>query len=61
MFKSLSRVHIATVSSVLAVLAIGENAKSIEIPLEEARARAVTSGRIFERMWDFLTDGDPES
>ncbi len=45
----------------LAVLAIGDNAESIEIPLEEARARAVATGRIFERMWEYLTDGDPEN
>ncbi len=45
----------------LAVLAIGGNAESVEIPLEEASARAATTGRIFERMWDYLTDGDPEN
>jgi HCOMODA/2-hydroxy-3-carboxy-muconic semialdehyde decarboxylase len=26
----------------------------------EAKARATRSGRIFERMWDYLTHGDPE-
>ncbi len=45
----------------LAVMAVGDNAESIEIPLEEARARATGTGRIFERMWDYLTDGDPEN
>ncbi len=44
----------------LAVLALRASADSVEIPLEEAQARAVTTGRIFERMWDYLTDGDPE-
>jgi HCOMODA/2-hydroxy-3-carboxy-muconic semialdehyde decarboxylase len=28
---------------------------------DEVRDRAVTSGRIFERMWEHLTAGDPES
>lgn len=45
----------------LAVMAVGDGAESVEIPLAEARARAVSSGRIFERMWDYLTDGDPEN
>ncbi|MBL7249368.1 class II aldolase/adducin family protein [Alloalcanivorax sp. C16-2] len=27
---------------------------------QEARRRATRSGRIFERMWDYLTHGDPE-
>ncbi|WP_221797179.1 class II aldolase/adducin family protein [Oceanobacter mangrovi] len=31
-----------------------------EMTLEEARQRATRSGRIFERMWDYLTYGDPE-
>lgn len=30
------------------------------IPLAEAQARATRSGQIFERMWDYLTEGDPE-
>ncbi len=30
------------------------------IPLDEAEARATRAGRIFERMWDHLTFGDPE-
>jgi len=45
----------------LAVLAVGGNAESVEIPLDDARARATGTGRIFERMWDYLTDGDPEN
>jgi len=32
----------------------------IELGLEEAKARATRSGQIFERMWDYLTHGDPE-
>lgn len=31
-----------------------------EINLDEAKRRATKSGRIFERMWDYLTYGDPE-
>ena len=30
------------------------------ISAQEASERATKSGRIFERMWDFLTHGDPE-
>jgi len=32
----------------------------IRASAEDARKRATRSGRIFERMWDFLTHGDPE-
>jgi HCOMODA/2-hydroxy-3-carboxy-muconic semialdehyde decarboxylase len=45
----------------LAVLAIGDKAHSAVLGPEEAAARATGSGRIFERMWDYLTDGDPEN
>ena len=45
----------------LAVMTIGDNAQSVEIPLDEAKARATNTGRIFERMWDYLTHGDPEN
>ncbi|HYD71182.1 class II aldolase/adducin family protein [Azospirillum sp.] len=34
--------------------------RGAELSLEEAAERATEAGRIFERMWDFLTDGDPE-
>lgn len=44
----------------LAVLAVGRAAQSVEMTAAEAKARAVSSGRIFERMWDYLTAGDPE-
>jgi len=27
---------------------------------EEAKRRATWEGRVWERMWDFLTNGDPE-
>ena len=42
----------------LAVLATG--LAGLELTEAEARERAVTSGRIIERMWDYLTSGDPE-
>jgi len=45
----------------LAVLAIGTNATSVELSVDEAIARATSTGRIYERMWDYLTDGDPEN
>ena len=32
----------------------------LEMTEAEAKARAVSTGRIFERMWDYLTFGDPE-
>ncbi len=44
----------------LTVLAIGGNAEPVVLPDEQAAARAVSSGRVFERMWDYLTFGDPE-
>ena len=45
----------------LAVLAAGDRADAVEMTADEAAARAVSSGRIFERMWDYLTHGDPEA
>jgi len=44
----------------LAVLAAGDRVTPVEMTEAEADARAVSSGRIFERMWDYLTFGDPE-
>ena len=44
----------------LAVMASGQEDRSQVFSNEQATARAVSSGRIFERMWDFLTNGDPE-
>ncbi len=32
----------------------------LELSVDEAMVRATRSGRIFERMWDYLTYGDPE-
>ena len=28
---------------------------------DEIKARQVSSGRVFERLWEFMTDGDPEA
>lgn len=39
-------------------LASGQPAK--ELGLEESQRRATRAGLIFERMWDYLTHGDPE-
>jgi HCOMODA/2-hydroxy-3-carboxy-muconic semialdehyde decarboxylase len=47
-------------STELAVLAAGDRVTPVEMTADEATARAVSSGRIFERMWDYLTFGDPE-
>ena len=44
----------------LAVMATGQEENSVIYSEEQAQARAVSSGQIFERMWDFLTHGDPE-
>ena len=44
----------------LAVMATGKEESSIINSNEEANARAVSSGQIFERMWDYLTADDPE-
>lgn len=45
----------------LAVMATGREDDSVVYDADQAKARAVSSGRIFERMWDYLTDGDPEA
>lgn len=44
----------------LAVLATGEVATSVEFTPEQAQIRATGSGRIYERLWNYLTAGDPE-
>lgn len=43
----------------LAALAAGL-ADAPAIPPDAAAERATKAGRIFERMWDFMTEGDPE-
>jgi HCOMODA/2-hydroxy-3-carboxy-muconic semialdehyde decarboxylase len=42
----------------MAVLGTGLNA--LEFTDAEVRDRAVTAGRLFERMWDWMTMNDPE-
>lgn len=44
----------------LSVLSSGIESQSIVLTSEERERRAVSSGGIFERMWDYLTFGDPE-
>ena len=44
----------------LAVIASGQEEKSLVYSEAQAESRAVSSGQIFERMWDYLTHGDPE-
>lgn len=44
----------------LAALAAGEAAGAPVITAEEAAKRATLAGGIVERMWDYLTAGDPE-
>lgn len=44
----------------LEVLRCGQFDTAPVLDEAEARARAVGTGRIYERMWDYLTDGDPE-
>lgn len=45
----------------LAVLSAGLEKDSIILSSQERDRRAVSAGGIFERMWEFLTDGDPEA
>jgi HCOMODA/2-hydroxy-3-carboxy-muconic semialdehyde decarboxylase len=45
----------------LAVLAAGVENDSVVLTTAERERRATASGGIFERMWDYLTHGDPES
>jgi HCOMODA/2-hydroxy-3-carboxy-muconic semialdehyde decarboxylase len=44
----------------LAVLAAGLEAASVVLGDTECERRATDTGGIFERMWEFLTAGDPE-
>ncbi|MCB1713716.1 MAG: class II aldolase/adducin family protein [Candidatus Competibacteraceae bacterium] len=44
----------------LEVLAAGLEAESVVLGDAECRQRATDAGRIFERMWDYLTAGDAE-
>lgn len=44
----------------LAVLATGDDENSVCFTPDEAEIRATGSGRIYERMWDYMTAGDPE-
>ena len=48
------------VLSVLSVLSAQCAGAEALFSAEEAKLRAVGSGRIYERMWEYLTHGDPE-
>lgn len=45
----------------LAVLAAGLDQDSVVLDAAERERRATSKGGIFERMWEYLTHGDPES
>jgi HCOMODA/2-hydroxy-3-carboxy-muconic semialdehyde decarboxylase len=45
----------------LQVRSAGLEAQGVVLNDEEAALRATDAGRIFERMWDYLSAGDPES
>jgi HCOMODA/2-hydroxy-3-carboxy-muconic semialdehyde decarboxylase len=44
-----------------AVRTIIADTQLIALSVPEQEARQETSGRVFERLWEFMTDGDPES
>jgi HCOMODA/2-hydroxy-3-carboxy-muconic semialdehyde decarboxylase len=44
----------------LDVLPLAASLPATEFSEDEARARATRSGRIIERMWEYLAAGDPE-
>lgn len=44
----------------LAVLVAGDAAESVCLTAEQASVRATGTGRIYERMWEYMTAGDPE-
>ena len=43
----------------LAVMSSGR--EGLALTAQESRDRAVTAGKLIERMWEWLTSGDPES
>jgi len=44
----------------LAVIAAGNPVESVCFTQEQAAIRATGTGRIYERLWDYMTAGDPE-
>lgn len=44
----------------LAVLATGKTAESVCFTDDQVAIRATGSGRIYERLWEYMTAGDPE-
>jgi HCOMODA/2-hydroxy-3-carboxy-muconic semialdehyde decarboxylase len=44
----------------LAVIAAGEPDDAVTFTAEQAAVRATGTGRIYERLWDYMSHGDPE-
>jgi HCOMODA/2-hydroxy-3-carboxy-muconic semialdehyde decarboxylase len=44
-----------------AVRSMTPNPEASLLTADEIDARQVSSGRVFERLWEFMTDGDPEA
>jgi HCOMODA/2-hydroxy-3-carboxy-muconic semialdehyde decarboxylase len=44
----------------LAVMAAGDTANAVCFTDEQAAVRATGTGRIYERLWEYMTAGDPE-
>ncbi len=44
----------------LAVMASAPEDESVCFTEEQAKIRATGTGRIYERLWDYMTAGDPE-
>jgi HCOMODA/2-hydroxy-3-carboxy-muconic semialdehyde decarboxylase len=44
----------------VALIQMGQDGDHTLLTPEETLARQVTSGRVYERMWEYLTHGDPE-
>lgn len=45
----------------VALAQMGQDGDHTLLSDEEIGARQVTAGRVYERMWEYLTDGDPEA
>lgn len=51
----------ARIETLVRSMASGQQADAACLTSEEVRARQVSSGAVFERLWDFLTDGESEA
>lgn len=43
------------------LIQMGQDGDHTLLSADETLARQVTAGRVYERMWEYLTDGDPET